>query len=185
MKLLLTTSRKTSLRVRQFIKEFSNLFPRELVQKSNRGKQSLEELFEKALSKYDRILIFTNKKGNPNKIIGYERNDSNEFSWCFEFKLRYVKLSYEFDTVTFVSPMKTKIQFEDFEPYLESILMSFFQPFLEKHKSIQKDESIIIQFEHTNDGFHLYPIDTDRNQLPLEIIIEEILIKDPEKNSEI
>lgn len=180
MKLLLTTSRKTSLRVRQFLKEFSFLFPKENVQKSNRGKKSLEELFEQSSSKYDGILVVTNKHGNPNKIIGFKKQSSNDFKWWFEFKIRFVKLSYEFDVLPIDHPGKSEVSFENFDPELEQILTAFFEPFLGKPHQSYDANCLQIQFKHTSDGFHLFPIDTNNMQLPPVIIVDEILIEDPE-----
>lgn len=180
MKLLLTTSRKTSLRVRQFLKELSFLFPKENVQRSNRGKRSLEELFEQSNSKYDGILVVTNKHGNPNKIIGFKKQSDNDFKWWFEFKIRFVKLSYEFDVIPINHPKKSEVSFENFESELEQILTAFFEPFLGKLHQSYDANFLQIQFKHTSDGFQLFPIDENYMQLPPVIIIDEILIEDPE-----
>ena len=180
MKLLLTTSRKTSVRVRQFLKELSYLFPKPFIQRTNRGKQSLEELFEYSKAKYDRILLITNRHGNPHKIIGYYKTKDEDFVWCFEFKLRYTKLSYEFDILPSSHPLKSKIHFINFDSELEKVLTFFFEPFVTSKETVDEIESMHVFFDHNENGFSLYPTDAHQNMLPPEILIDEIIIEDPE-----
>ena len=180
MKLLLTTSRNASQRVRQFIKEFSFLFPKSFVQKTNRGKKSLQELFDESVDKYDRILLITNKQGNPNKIIGYSKTSDNEFIWSFEFKLRFVKLSYEFGTSAIHYPLKLNLIFENFEKELEQAIRSFFEPFIIQETSLEDENTLNVLFKHNDNGFELYPLADDRSKLAPELMIHEILIEDAE-----
>ena len=180
MKLLLTTSRKTSQRVRQFIKEFSNLFPSSYVQRSNRGKKSLSELFNESLARYDRILIITNKNGNPNKILGYTKEDS-QFLWSFELKIQSVKLSYEFDTEPISVPLKTHLHFIDFAVELENVFSLFFDPFIETEPS-STSSALDVFFRHNEKGFTFYAYDPEKQQNSIEIMVKEILIEDPDQS---
>ena len=179
MKILLTTSRKTSQRVRQFIKEFSYLFPKSFIQRSNRGKLSLAELFDQSLTRYDRILVVTNWHGNPDKIIGYTKKD-DEFIWFFEFKIKNVKLSYELQTSKLDSPDKTLISFENVDPDLQNVLSNFFLPFIETGKIVDKTGVRDVYLSHKEKGFELYAMDEEYMHLPPEIAITEIIITDPE-----
>ena len=183
MKLLLTTSRKTSLRVRQFIKEFSYLFPKSYIQRLNRGKASLSELFQQSLARYDRILLVTNKQGNPNRIIGYYKN-LDEFFWCFEFKIRSVKLSHELNVQQSSNPDKTVISFENFNTDLEHVLTFFFEPFFVEDFEKDNLSTINLIFEHKEVGFQIYPLSQEDHKLSPEIIIDEIIIKDPDKSGD-
>ena len=183
MKLLLTTSRKTSLRVRQFIKEFSYLFPKSYIQRSNRGKASLNELFQQSLAKYDRIILVTNKQGNPNRIIGYYKHQ-DDFLWCFEFKIRSVKLSYELKVEQSSNPDKTVFSFKNFNTDLEQVLTSFFEPFIEKDFVNENLPVLNLIFEHKEVGFEIYPQSQVEHSLSPEILIDEIIIKDPEKSGD-
>lgn len=179
MKILLTTSRKTSQRVRQFIKEFSYLFPKSFVQRSNRGKLSLAELFDQSLPRYDRILVVTNWHGNPDKIIGYTKKDY-EFVWFFEFKLKNVKLSYELKTSQLDSPEKTFLSFENVDPELQNVLSDFFLPFIETDEIIDKNGARDLYISHKKKGFELYALNEEQIHVPPEIAITEIVIADPD-----
>ncbi len=179
MKLLLTTSRKSSQRVRQFIKEFSYIFPKSFIQRSNRGKRSLDELFERSVARYDRIILITNRHGNPNKIIGYYKKDST-FQWCFEFKLQNVKLSYELQTTVFPNPEKIQIHYDNIDENLEKILRNFFEPFVISDESAEQNNFQTIVFKHKERGFQIYVENGDNKLVPPEISIDEIIIGDPE-----
>ena len=181
MKILLTTSRKTSQRVRQFIKEFTNLFPSSYVQRSNRGKKSLPDLFNESINRYDRILIVTSKNGNPNKMLGYTKKDS-EFLWSFELKLQSVKLSYEFGTDPLSIPIKTNLHFIDFAIELEQIFSSFFEPFIDPELNPSLETARDVFFRHIDKGFLLYAGDAEQQQNTIEILIKEIIIEDPDLN---
>lgn len=180
MKLLLTTSRNASQRVRQFIKEFSHIFPKSNVQKANRGKKSLQDLFNESIDKYDRILLITNKQGNPNKIIGYYKNQDKEFIWGFEFKLKYVKLSYEFDSEPLRHPKNLNLLFEEVDHELEKALSNFFDPFLVKSTNDMAEETLNVLFRHNEKGFELFPLGSADERLAPEIAIREIIIEDSE-----
>ncbi len=179
MKILLTTSRKTSQRVRQFLKEFSYLFPKSFIQRSNRGKLSLSELFDQSLARYDRILVVSNWHGNPDKIIGYIKQ-KDEFKWFFEFKLKHVKLSYELNTSKIDSPLRTYLHFENVDSDLENALSVFFAPFIENDENIAEDDSLDVFLSHQDKGFELYAVSEKENRLSPEIAISEIIIEDPE-----
>lgn len=179
MKILLTTSRNTSQRVRQFLKEFSYLFPKSFIQRSNRGKLSLAELFDQSLARYDRILVVTNWHGNPDKIIGYSKKD-DEFVWFFDFKLKNVKLSYELKTPKLDLPEKTFLTFENVDPELQNVLSNFFLPFIETDEVLDKTGACDLYLSHKGKGFELYALDEEQMHLPPEIAITEIIIADPD-----
>lgn len=183
MKLLLTTSRKTSQRVRQFIKEFSYIFPKSFIQRSNRGKMSLNELFEQSLNRYDRIILITNRHGNPNKILGYYKKEST-FQWCFEFKLQNVKLSYELQTSLYPNPEKIQILYENIDENLEKVLRNFFEPFVIPEENTNQNDFQIIVLKHKERGFQIYVENGEDELIPPEITIDEIIIEDPEMTGE-
>jgi rRNA maturation protein Rpf1 len=196
MKLLLTSSRNPSLRVRQFMKEFSYLFPKTTIQKVNRGKKSLDQLFSESVEKYDRILLITNKQGNPNKIIGYMKKEMN-FFWYFEFKIKFVKLSYErpdLENFQLESPENTEFLFENVEEELEQKLKSFFQFFKKQERIQNKNKStfnqnsvndtnltnVKILLKHNEIGFELLAFNNSNKKIVPELGINEIIIEDSE-----
>lgn len=177
MKLLLTTSRKTSQRVRQFIKEFSLIFPKSSIQKSNRGKKSLSGLFEQSSTRYDRIILITNNHGNPKKIIGFYKKD-NTFLWCFEFKIQSVKLSYELNVSSGFNPEKTYFNFENIDKELENRLHFFFGPFTQSTQGDDNLSVLNIILKHQGQGFQFYVENENQEKISPEIVINEIVIED-------
>lgn len=178
MKLLLTTSRNPSQRVRQFIKEFSFLFPKNIVSKTNRGKNSLTEIFSNNIEKFERILIITNKFGNPHKIVGYKKNE-NEFIWSFDLKIKSVKLSSETQFVDFKNPDYTILSFQKLNRELIAIFQEFFDPLCEQlPNQDDKSNKMSLLVSYSNPGFKIEPYLNDEIKISPEISIDEIIISD-------
>jgi U3 small nucleolar ribonucleoprotein protein IMP4 len=96
--IIFTSSRDPPLRVRRFLNELVRVIPGSL--KINRGRQSLDEIFKKALEYNARYLvIFRIVKGNPAelKVIDLYNN--------------YVKYIFNIKGVTLLSDKKIKIKF--------------------------------------------------------------------------
>lgn len=69
--ILITTSRSPSQRTRTFIRDLSHVVPRSV--RVNRGKKSLEDLrVEAARHGLSRVLVVTERKGNPGGLRFYE-----------------------------------------------------------------------------------------------------------------
>ncbi len=69
--ILITTSRDPSQRTRTFIRDLSHVIPRAV--RVNRGKKSLDDLRVEALRHgLSRVLVVTERKGNPGGLRFYE-----------------------------------------------------------------------------------------------------------------
>ncbi len=69
--ILITTSRGPSQRTRTFIRDLSHVIPRAV--RVNRGKKSLDDLRVEAIKHgLSRVLVVTEKKGNPGGLRFYE-----------------------------------------------------------------------------------------------------------------
>ena len=179
MNLLLSSSRNPSLRVRQFIKALSLIFPKKYVRIVNRGKLGLPELFDK-FSSYQIILIISNSHGNPNVITGYVKNRKNVFSWSFEFKIKSVKLEYELNSKNGNNPDKVFINFKEIESDLQEKLSHIFNHITEIEYIPEFNKgpsnSITINIIYLNPGFKFQCTDNKNQIISPEINFTEFSI---------
>ncbi len=81
--MIVTTSRKPSQRTRSFCKRFAKCIGAEYI---TRGKLSLEEIF----SLDDKIIYITELKGNPGKIIIFDKGKE-----VLKINIKGVSLEYD------------------------------------------------------------------------------------------
>ncbi len=95
MKIVVTTSRRPTQRVRSFLKDFASVLPNAI--RVNRGKATLTDLASYALEiGADRVAIITTRKGNPSSILVYEVSSDSSLKRMHRLVLLGVKLSREY-----------------------------------------------------------------------------------------
>jgi rRNA maturation protein Rpf1 len=183
MTLVLTSSRNPSIRSRQFIKEFSKLFPKNKVKIVNRGKYNLNDLFLK-YSNVKVIFIISNRQGNPDKITVYVKKNKS-FQWFMEFKLTFVKLHFELKSKEFDNPQTTIISYSNIEAGLKERLNNLFTSILDDQATLDDNEigitELEIKFCYTKPGFTLTPYILKNGKQVItspKIMVNEIIVND-------
>ena len=185
MSLILTSSRNPSTRVRQALKEFSRLFPKNTVKIVSRGKQSLGDLFSK-YQKYNAICIVTVRYGNPDSIVSYLKINE-KFVWYLELKLERILLHFELKTEEVDHPYSSQIYFVDMNNDLKLKLTRFFNTVLNMKNdpnlgnNLIKDHDLEIIFSYKNPGFSISAkLLKNKKKIKIgpKIDINEIIIND-------
>jgi len=95
MRVIVTTSRRPTQRIRSFLKDFSSIFPQ--VIRLNRGKTTLVDLASYAVEiGAERIIVITSKRGNPSSIITYAVDVNANLTKLHRIIISGVKLSREY-----------------------------------------------------------------------------------------
>ena len=95
MRVIVTTSRRPTQRIRSFLKDFSSIFPQ--VIRLNRGKTTLVDLASYAVEVgAERIIVITSKRGNPSSILTYSIDLSANLTKLHRIIISGVKLSREY-----------------------------------------------------------------------------------------
>lgn len=181
MKLLLTTSRTPSVRIRQFLKSFATLFPKKNIKIVNRGKQSLDELLAKYSSMCNSVILVTNKNGNPHKLVGY-RKENDKFKWYIDFKIKFTKLHFELGIDQVSHPKRTYLIYININDELKNYIDNFFDQILNDTDLMDENNlessKIEIFLEYENPGYHFSPVYNSNNDISPFMVIEEIVIQD-------
>lgn len=175
---LLSSSHKPPRRVRTFLNELDSILPQS--KRINRGRMNLRQLFREANKLLcERVLLVFNYKGNPNRMIGYEKI-LDRFEWSFQWNLDRVQLKFELKTKKDVFlPKKWLLEFKGSHLEVKQHLTHFFQPILidSDHKS-HNEHIIKVNIIHQPLGFHFQAKDSTNLIIPPTFRIKEIILLD-------
>lgn len=126
-----------------------------------------------------RVLLIFNYKGNPDRIIGYEKVE-NKFEWSFQWNLEQVKLRFELNTNKInVKPKKWQIKFDGTHLDVKAHLNHFFHPILiDESSNVHQNDFLRINIVHQSPGFKFEVNDQINNLIPPAFRIKEILLPD-------
>ncbi|MHA2363129.1 MAG: hypothetical protein ACXAC7_04175 [Candidatus Hodarchaeales archaeon] len=174
MNFLLSSSYKPPRRVRTFLNELQSIIPNS--KRVNRGRMNLQQLFGVAEKlQCERVLLIFNRKGNPDRIVGYEYI-SGQFYWRFSWNLSQVKLKFELNIKKIqVHPKKWILSFDGVQQEVEIHLREFFGPILTFDDNDTHD-ALIINFSHISPGFKFQAIHSSGKIVPPAFFIKEILL---------
>lgn len=173
---LLSSSHKPPRRVRTFLNELEFILPQSI--RINRGRMNLRQLFNEANKRLcDRVLLVFNYKGNPDRVIGYEKI-SNRFEWSFQWNLQQVKLKFELNTKKLsYPPRKWMLVFSGSHLEVENHFKHFFYPILTEKNSITKNDEILhIEILHQPPGFQFQAKNSANSTIPPTFKIREIIL---------